>query len=232
MRILLGGAFDPVHTGHIRLALYIHHEFQQPVKFLPLNGVPNYKAPLQASLSQRLDMLKLIILKYPTQLGIDYSETKFNTYSPTYVTLNRLRQRYGTKEAIYFIIGSDSLVTLDSWDNWQQLFTLTNFIVAIRPEYPLSKMSKTLASTVIPRLCAPPAQITHPKLDLLPPNLNPTTLDTSQNSVGQIIMLNLAPTPESSTMIRKQLKDTNKVNSWLPSEIKQYIITHNLYKGN
>ena len=210
MKILFGGTFDPIHIGHIQLARYVSQQFKHPVSLLPLTGVPNYKQPPQASLQQRLAMLEIVAAKYPDEIKIDYSETQLTEYSPTVTTLRRMRQNELTPEIIYFVIGGDSLVTLDIWDEWRDLLKLTNFIVAMRPDYPLSKMSPQLAQELLPRI-------------------NTTT--SAINAVGEIIITHFTPLEVSSTQIRQCYAMGQEINQLVEPEINHYITQNNLYKG-
>lgn len=211
MKILFGGTFDPLHNGHLDLALQVSQQFQHPVSLMPLSGVPNYKAPPIATIKQRLQMLEIVQQEYPAQLAIEYNEAKLTEYSPTVFTLRRLRKIYGNDEPMYFIIGGDSLVSLDKyWDEWQNLFGLTNFIVAMRPDYDLSLMSEQLSQQVTPRI---------------------TKQCNSMLPSGEIIMIDFAPHPVSSTIIRNELKQNNNVDKFIPQSINNYIIKNQLYKG-
>ncbi len=98
-------------------------------------------------------MLEIIQNKYPNNFTINYSEANLTEYSPTIITLKRLAKESGQIQPTGFIIGGDSLLTLDScWDNWQELFEYTNFIVAMRPNYDLSKISMQLTQFIQHRL--------------------------------------------------------------------------------
>lgn len=207
MKILFGGTFDPVHNGHIALAKYISDQFNHVVSLMPLSGVPNYKKPPQASLKERLDMLEIIANKYSKQINIDYNEANLDTYSPTVFTLRRLREIYGNDEPFYFIIGGDSLVSLDIWDEWNELFELTNFIVATRTNYSLDKMSSQLKNVALPRIT---------KKQVLKPH-------------GSIIMTHFDPIDISSTDVRKKILYNQPIDNLIDSDIEKYIKTHNIY---
>lgn len=210
MKILFGGSFDPIHNGHIMLALQVAGEFNHPVSLLPLAGNPNYKAPPQATLQQRLEMLEIIINKYPEQLNIDYNETRLAEYSPSCFTLQRLRDIYGAQEEFYFIIGGDSLLNLNTWDNWQDLFMLTNFIVAKRPEYPFDNMARELQDEVLPRIAE---------------------ANQTNSPAGKIIFSDFAPMDISSTAIREAIYNNQNLDQATDPDVYKYIIQHNLYKG-
>jgi len=206
MKILFGGTFDPVHNGHIALALHVAKQFNHPVEFLPLNGVPNYKPAPIASLQQRLAMLEMAIDKNKL-LAIDYSETRIDTYSPTCQTLTRLRQKYGSKEPFYFIIGGDSLLSLETWDNWMELFSLTNLIVAVRQGYELNSLPPAISCRLS--------------------DLNACNL---QQAAGQIIVTDFSPVHISSTQIRQNCKQALPLAEMVPVAVENYIKQQNLYR--
>lgn len=208
MKIFLGGAFDPVHKAHIQLAITVSKKLGSAVTFLPLGGTPSYKQAPQANKNERLAMLNLIVKKYPKNIKIDYSESDKEKYSPTFETLNKIRRNSEPAEPIYFIIGADSLYSLDSWDNYEQLFKLTNFIVINRPGYTSDQASPQLIAQINAR-CQPNfAKIV---------------------SHGQIIFIDFTPMPISSTEIRKKCAANTTIDQLVEPEIANYIYTHNLY---
>ncbi len=208
LKIILGGSFDPVHNGHITLALNIFQQFHHTVDFLPLCGTPNYKAPPKASLHQRLEMLSIVQKLYPKEIGIDYSESSYNNYTPTYLTLKRMRTNY--TGALFFIIGSDSLLSLESWDHWEEILLLCNLIVVNRPNYSISNLTARLAEVIIPRI--------RPDPDL-------------QLNQGQVIMARSPESACSSTWIRNTCSHGGRLDKDLvPSAIADYIYQNNLYK--
>lgn len=206
MIILFGGTFDPVHNGHLKLALHIASQFNCKVDLLPLNGTPNYKPAPVANLKQRLEMLKLVIAMHPQQLQLNLSETEYPEYSPSYLTLSRLRTKYGTNESFFFIIGGDSLISLTTWDKWHELFNLTNFIVAMRPGYSVENLDKEIIKRII---------------DIK--NYNQSM------PAGQIIITDFTPVDISSTQIRKNQKNLDSIADMVPESVNLYIQKQKLY---
>ena len=205
--ILFGGTFDPVHNGHLLLAQKLYSSFEQIVTFLPV-GIPPYKPIPQTTNEQRLDMLKLA-LDNDYRYVIDLRELYSFNYNYTYQTLRQIRQELGEYAAIFFLIGSDSLVTLDTWENWQELLTLTNFVVAMRPDYNLDQMSPILAKEFNKRKRA--------KLE-------------SFTCSGSFYLLDFAPLNISSTQIRNLVSDGQSVNHLVNKCVAKYILKHNLYR--
>jgi nicotinate-nucleotide adenylyltransferase len=208
MQILFGGTFDPIHNGHLKLGLYISELFKQKVDFLPITGLPNYKAPPVATTAQRITMLELAISKYSDNFSIDYSEVNLTEYSPTIDTLRRMNQQFIQPRA--FIIGGDSLISLDIWDEWQEIFKYTNFVVASRPKYDFSQMKKELASFTQNRFVH-----------------NIREFDETQN--GQIFITEFEPINISSTQIRQAINSQQNVSQYLNADVHSYIIKNKIY---
>src|SRR3989338_3213867 len=102
--IILGGAFDPIHTGHLAIANTLYDKFKTPITFLPTNGTPPYKPALKTSNKERLDMLHLAISTNP-QFILDTFEINQTEYSCSYKTLKYMRDQYTKDMAIFFLIG-------------------------------------------------------------------------------------------------------------------------------
>lgn len=206
IKIFFGGTFDPIHNGHIKLALHINNILNAKVSLMPNSGTPNYKPKPLANEKMRLEMLEIIKNKYTTKIDIELNELEHKKFSPSVDTLRRLRKKYGENTPFWFIIGGDSLINLNTWDNWRDLFKLTNFIVAMRPKYQISDAAIELQNEIKFRLC------------------NEISLKNS----GQIYLTDFSPIDISSTEIRHNIMSSN-VNYLLDNEVYKYIINNNLY---
>lgn len=206
--IIFGGTFDPLHVGHMLIANKLYDTFQQKITFLP-TGIPPYKPKPQTTTQQRLDMLNLS-LNDDSRFCIDEREIKRNEYCYTYKTLREIRGEIGEQTPLFFVIGSDSLVSLDSWDNWQELFQLTNFIVVARPNYTEQMMSGKLYQQFMVR-----------KQD---------NLDAFKRSTaGEIYMLHFDPVDISSTQIRNNIKANLGYENLVPTAVATYIKENRIY---
>lgn len=205
--VIMGGTFDPVHNGHILLAKALHQTFGQPVVFVP-TAPPNYKKAPKTTPTQRLEMLKLAIDDDPHFI-IDSHEMFEQNYTPTVESLKALREKIGYAKPIYFLIGEDSLVSLDSWNNWQELFNLTNFVVAMRPGYSLDQMSEQLKLEYIKRNTDDIKKLTQP--------------------YGHIYILNFSPLDISSTKIRNNCRQGLPIAHMVTTKVAKYIKDNKLY---
>lgn len=132
MKTVLGGTFDPVHIGHLRLALELAELLSSPVDLMPCYGAV-HKDGVSASPQQRLDMLKLAVHGEPL-LGVDAREIARQRSSYTIDSLREIRAEQG-KSPVNLVIGSDNLTQLSGWKDAQDYAGLCHLIIVHRPGF-------------------------------------------------------------------------------------------------
>jgi len=145
---ILGGTFNPIHTGHLILA----EEVREKLKLDKVIFVPTYLPPHKdnsdiASACARLTMVKLAIKGNRYFLASEL-EIKRDGRSYTIDTMKEFKSIYPQDE-LYFIIGSDLLKYLDDWKDLQEIIKMVKFIVATRPGYPLEKIPSHISTIPI-----------------------------------------------------------------------------------
>jgi len=128
---ILGGTFDPVHCGHLRLALEIRdHLLLDSVRLLPAPN-PRLRESPRADISRRLEWLAAAIDDEP---GLAVDSRELDRDGPTYTveTLESFRQEFSS-EVLVFILGMDSFQRLDRWHRWREILDLAHLAVAHRP---------------------------------------------------------------------------------------------------
>lgn len=139
MRIgLFGGSFDPVHNGHIKLALAAREQFKLDcVVFVPARMPPHKLKKTLSSVADRLVMLYLAIRPYP-RFRISPFELKRKKTTYTFETIDYFKRLLpGAK--LYFIAGSDSLLELKTWKRADRLLSSCTFITGRRKGAPVAK---------------------------------------------------------------------------------------------
>ena len=134
---LMGGTFDPIHYGHLRLALDAAEALKlDEVRWVP-SGAPGHRDAPHAATVDRLAMLQMALADEP-RFSLDPAEC--DATAPTYTVhmLQRLRRELGSARPLVMIIGMDSFVSLATWREWETLFDLAHFAVAERPGYALN----------------------------------------------------------------------------------------------
>lgn len=129
---LLGGTFNPVHNGHLELAKAAKEQYSdiEKVIFLP-NNKPAYKSDSELiSPDERIDMLALAIkdMEYACISDIEIKRGNI-TYSAD--TIDEIRS-VNPDLKIYFIVGADSLYTVDKWYKYEEFLKSCSLLVARR----------------------------------------------------------------------------------------------------
>jgi len=128
---IMGGTFDPIHNGHIVLAKSAYEQFNlDKVLVMPSANPPHKVNIVEAKAAQRSEMVKLAIEGIPY---LEYSgiELERGGYIYSVDTLTMLKKQNPENE-YYFIIGADSLFSLENWYRPDELLKTTNVIAAKR----------------------------------------------------------------------------------------------------
>lgn len=111
---IFGGAFNPIHCGHLMIAENARDQFNlTKIIFMPSGQSPTENKAALAPAKQRLEMIRLAIADHPQFELSDY-EIKAGGTSYTYRTLEHRRAEHPDEE-LYFIIGGDSLAYFSNW---------------------------------------------------------------------------------------------------------------------
>lgn len=135
MRIgIFGGSFNPVHEGHLRLALEAVSELNlKKVIFVPARQQPLKKAEVLSS-GRRLVSLKKAIARFPF-FEISTCELRRGGISYTVDTLRFFKKKFGPQTQLYFLAGGDALKTLSRWKSLRKILGLCRFAVFSRPGF-------------------------------------------------------------------------------------------------
>lgn len=131
---ILGGTFDPPHSGHLALARGVARALElDRVLFMP-TGNPNFKQGQRVTpAAQRTDMVRLAIAGEP---GFELDDREVRREGVTYTVDTLLEMRDEMPDAeLYFIIGADSAATLVHWRRADELAPLATFVAVQRPGY-------------------------------------------------------------------------------------------------
>ncbi|MDE6811396.1 MAG: nicotinate (nicotinamide) nucleotide adenylyltransferase [Muribaculaceae bacterium] len=140
---IFGGSFDPVHNGHLAVAIgaLLQHEADE-VWFMVSPENPLKQGHLHASEADRLQMARLAVdsISEPELIGkIIVSDFEFSLPRPSYTidTLRALSEAFAGKR-FKWIVGSDNLVNFSQWRSPEEILESYGIIVYPRPGYPLS----------------------------------------------------------------------------------------------
>ncbi len=204
---IFGGTFDPVHSGHLRIALELMQELPlNEVRFIPCHRPPHRSEPV-ASPQHRVKMLRLAIADQPSFV-VDERELERPGLSYMVDTLDSLRLSSGDKP-LCLILGMDAFISLDTWHRWTQLIELSHIVVACRPE-----------------VDDKPAAAVAALLDTCR-EFDPQALQ--QRPYGKILMLPVTQLEISATRIRALIKDNKSPRYLIPEDVWKYIKKESLY---
>jgi len=146
---ILGGTFDPIHYGHLRLAQEVADKLRlAEVRFLP-SGTPPHRSSPGAPAEDRLAMVQLAVTGN-SLFTVDPRETLRTGPGYTVDTLTAMRAEVGPAQSLVLLLGADAFLELATWSRWHQLLTLTHVAVAYRPGFPVdtwqSRMPQPLAA--------------------------------------------------------------------------------------
>lgn len=209
LRAFYGGTFDPVHNGHIAIALAAREVLGTMIWMMPAADPPHRAAP-GANTEQRVAMLELAVQGH-AGLRVDRRELQRGTPSYTIDTLHELRAKYGESAPLAFLIGADSLHGFASWNDPDALLAGAHWVVAERPG---SALDEHLPPEVA-RLAA--GRWT----------LDANLLRTSPG--GKVLRLRQPLHEASATSIRRRITAGETWHHLLPLAVSSYIVEHGLY---
>ncbi len=132
---VLGGSFNPIHCGHLRLAEEAREALRlDRVLFIPAGHRPHKPQRGLIDGRHRLAMVRLAIKGRPAFAA---SAIELQRAGPSYTveTLLALQRRYGARTRLCFVSGADTLQELKIWKDLDRVLRLCTFVVATRPGY-------------------------------------------------------------------------------------------------
>jgi len=150
MRVcLFGGSFDPPHLGHLEIAEYIRDELQfDLILFIPAYIAPHKVKYRITSAEHRLEMLKLALKDRP---GLELSDLEIRRRGISYSidTILQIKKIMSLRsDDLYFLIGADSLLDLQTWREPERILTESRLLVAARPDFSIDNIPENLRGRV------------------------------------------------------------------------------------
>lgn len=132
---IMGGSFDPIHKGHVSLALDALKQAELDyVVVVPAGKQPFKLDAVPAPGEDRLKLVEIALQGHPRLIPCDL-ELEREGISYTYLTLRSMQELLGPKADLFFIVGADSILKLETWMNSEELLSFYSFIVGSRPGY-------------------------------------------------------------------------------------------------
>lgn len=215
---IFGGTFDPIHYGHLRVALEVMEGIcLNSVIFVPAGIPPHKSRPDMANSSDRLEMVRFAC---EGQKCFEVSSLEVDRSGPSYTvdTLSLFSSVYGDKGEIFFIIGMDAFLQFHTWREPEKILGLTSIVVITRPGWESGdeKPEKIIEDYLRKHFSGEyvssesGAVFTHP-------------------SLGSIHYLRVTGLDISGTRIRQLAVNGKSLTFLVPEKVEEYIVTRGLY---
>ena len=210
---LLGGTFDPIHFGHLRLAEELAEVLKlREVRILPA-GHPPHRGQPRAAAPHRLEMVRRAVAGNP-RFVLDPREIDKASPSYSVETLMALRQERPPATPLVLLMGGDAFMGLTTWHRWQELLDLAHLAVAHRPGFSSAvwedALPEPLRKLLATRRCEQPAELT-------------------DRPAGQIYFHAITQLDISASQIRERALRGKSLRYLLPDGVIDYINENHLY---
>jgi nicotinate-nucleotide adenylyltransferase len=196
---IVGGSFNPVHFGHLIIAQDAwDHLALSKLIFVPAAIPPHKVKQHRVSAEHRLNMLRLALAD-DERFEVSDIEIQRGGISYSIDTVLALQKENPNAE-LFFLMGSDSLVELHTWNRVDELVQACTIVTLLRPgEDTLDKMTQ--------KIKLPPAVRTR---------LMQHVVDAHRIEI-------------SSTEIRRRIEQGLSIRYLLPRDVENYIFENKLY---
>ena len=197
---VLGGTFDPIHIGHIRVAEEVVARLDLPrILFMPA-GQPWLKLNNANAISPIQDRLEMVRLGIADNPRFKLSTIEIERSGPTYSvdTIEQLHDSLSEGDEIFFILGWDNLMQLPRWHQPQRLIELCRLVAVPRVDFPLTDL---------------------PALEKALPGITP-----------RVILFDKPRIDVNASEIRRRAAEGKSISEFVPKAVERYIQEHGLYK--
>lgn len=209
LNVMLGGTFDPVHNGHLRMAVELHERLEGArIRLMPCHRPPHRDQPGVEG-DQRLAMLREAVAEEPG-LVVDSRELEQDRVSYTAETLQQLRAELGPETPLAMVVGTDAFNTFDQWRDWMQLPDLAHIIVVNRPGFPLAP-PESVAAMLNERRAHGPSQL-------------------QEAASGHVLPMELPLLEIAATEVRQRVAQGRSIRYLVPEPVWRTIRDQALYQ--
>ena len=200
MRVgIYGGTFSPVHNGHVAAARAFMEQMWLDILYVIPTGVTPHK-DMKGDATAR-DRLEMCRLAFSDMEGVIVSDLEMRREGKSY-TVDTLRQLYDPANRLFFLMGTDMLLTLDHWREPEEIFRLCY------PVYIRREADAELDATIIEKITS------------------------YRERFGKTVPRIVAPAIElSSSRVREAVAAGEPIDDMVPAAVAHYIREKGLYDG-
>lgn len=195
---IYGGTFSPIHNGHVMVAkAFLETLKLDKLLVIPAGQPPHKQVSANVDPQRRLEMCRLA---FEGSDKIEISDIELRRKGKSY-TVMTLRELKNDETELYFLCGTDMLLTFDKWYCFEEIFKLCTLVCARRErDYDVNcRLESKIAEL------------------------------TSKYS-AKILVLNTDILEMSSTDIRDKMSRGESVYGMLPPKVYDYINSNELYR--
>jgi nicotinate-nucleotide adenylyltransferase len=216
---LFGGTYNPVHLGHIQVAREIKDGFSLDRIYIIPSALPPHKEP--GNMANAVDRLEMARLAFSGEAGFIVSDVELKRSGPSYTidTLHYFKSLLPEQARLYWILGLDAFLEINTWMSFKELFKLVPFIVLSRPGEGGGSIS-----------CV------RERLELFIHNhisggytFSEQDRHFSHRTYCPIHCFDVTPIDISSTHIRDALKENRSIQRMVPNIVENYLKHKRLY---
>ena len=199
MRIgIYGGTFSPIHNGHVAAARAFMEQMWLDILYVMPTGIsPHKQMKGDATARDRYEMCRLAFSGVD---GVIVSDLELRREGKSY-TVDTLRQMYHPDNRLFFLMGTDMLMTLDHWREPEEIFRLCY------PVYVRRETDASLDEAIVQKIAEYNARY------------------------GKVVRRIVTPAIEvSSTTVRDTVAAGGDVSGMVPAAVAAYIHEKGLYK--
>jgi nicotinate-nucleotide adenylyltransferase len=209
---LLGGTFDPIHLGHLRLAEEVGEALRlENVYLIPAAFPPHKETKPVTPFTHRFAMTQLAARESPMLEATDL-EGRRQGLSYSIETLREFHQLFKSDLELFFILGMDAFLEIQSWREYQKLFDYAHFVVIKRPGVSSERLEPFLLSLGV---------------DFKGEGSGETFVFPS----GHLLIYKEATLMDiSSTYIRERVAEGKSIRFLVTEKVRAYIMEKGLYR--
>lgn len=200
MRIgIYGGTFSPVHNGHVQAAKAFMEQMWLDILYVIPTGVtPHKEMDGEATAADRLEMCRLA---FEGVDGVIISDMEIKREGKSY-TVDTLRELYHPDNRLFFLMGTDMLLTLDKWREPEEIFRLCY------PVYIRRETDDALDAEIVGKITQ------------------------YHDKYGKVVRRIVADAIQvSSTEIRKAVAEGRSITDKVPAAVARYMGERGLYRA-
>ena len=204
---LVGGTFDPIHLGHLDIALAARRALDLDEVWLVPSATPPHRDLPHVSAQHRLAMVTLAVEPHE---GLAASDIELGGAGPAYTvdTIDWLLRNGRVGRDVFFITGADAFATIATWKDYPRLLDRCHFVVVSRPGAPVGRLRNVM------------------------PALADRMVDAGSAipDSAAIVLIDAPTAPVSSTDVRAACRAGAPLADMVPPAVESYIVRHGLYE--